>query len=215
MTPASIGSSPSRSFRAPRPEPRDPPALRARGANHLQPQPPEHHPYDVGRRRRGVPVMSTSRKTPADAWSGPLPIEEMPVAIQVSDALDRRTARAGSVISSPETSCWRGVGRNLDFGRRANGLATGAADLSSPTMSRPLTAEEHPRHVPVHGSRAAQGRTRRGSDIRPGRDSLRDGHRAEAAYGRSQASLIASILKETPRPISALNRSIHRHSSAL
>src|SRR5262249_33000344 len=75
---------------------------------------------------------------------GPLPIPELlKTAIEVSDALDRahkqglvhRDLKPGNIMLTKSGA------KLLDFGlARATGLAPTASQLSSPTMSRPLTA---------------------------------------------------------------------------
>ncbi|HEX7077159.1 MAG TPA: protein kinase [Candidatus Eisenbacteria bacterium] len=143
---------------------------------------------------------------------GPLePGELLKVAVEVADALDRahrqglvhRDLKPGNIMLT------KGGAKLLDFGlARATGLAPAPGDMSSPTMSRPLTAEgtivgtfQYMAPEQLEG-RDADAR----SDIFSFGAVLYEGATGRRAFeGKSQASLIASILKETPRPISTVN----------
>jgi serine/threonine protein kinase len=96
----------------------------------------------------------------------------------------------------------------LDFGlARATGLAPTAGDMASPTMSRALTAEG----TIVGTFQYMAPEQLEGKEADPRSDlfslgavlyEMATGKRA--FEGKSQASLIASILKETPQPISSI-----------
>ena len=170
--------------------------------------------YDIGR-EDGVEYLVMEYiegETLADRLArGPLPLEELlRVAIQISDALDRahrqglvhRDLKPGNIMLT------KGGAKLLDFGlARATGLGQ-AGDLSSPTMSRPLTAEGT--IVGTFQYMAPEQLEGREADARSDLFALgavlyemATGQRA--FHGKSQASLIAAILKETPRPISSVN----------
>jgi len=141
---------------------------------------------------------------------GPLPVEEvLRTGIQIADALDRahrqglvhRDLKPGNIMLTKSGA------KLLDFGlARATGLGPSAGDVSSPTMSRPLTAEgaivgtfQYMAPEQLEG-READAR----SDLFSFGSVLYEMAVGRRAFeGRSQASLIASILKETPRPISS------------
>ena len=144
---------------------------------------------------------------------GPMPIPELlKTAIEIADALDRahkqglvhRDLKPGNVMLTKSGA------KLLDFGlARATGLAPTAGQLSSPTMSRPLTAEgsivgtfQYMAPEQLEGKEADAR-----SDIFSFGAVLYEMATGKRAFeGRSQASLIASILKEQPRPISSFDQ---------
>src|SRR5512139_1314706 len=142
---------------------------------------------------------------------GPLPLPELlRIGVEIADALDRahrqglvhRDLKPGNIMLTKTGA------KLLDFGlARATGLSAAPGDLSSPTMSRPLTAEGT--IVGTYQYMAPEQLEGREADARSDLFSLgavlyemATGKRA--FEGRSQASLIASILKEAPKPISAI-----------
>ncbi|HEU4333494.1 MAG TPA: protein kinase [Candidatus Eisenbacteria bacterium] len=142
---------------------------------------------------------------------GPLPLPEaLRVGAEIADALDRahrqglihRDLKPGNIMLTKSGA------KLLDFGlARATGLAPTAGDLTSPTMSRPLTAEGS--IVGTFQYMAPEQLEGKEADPRSDLFSLgavlyemATGRRA--FEGKSQASLIASILKETPQPVSAV-----------
>ena len=142
---------------------------------------------------------------------GPMPLDEvLRTGIQIADALDRahrqglvhRDLKPGNIVLTKSGA------KLLDFGlARATGLAPAAGDTSSPTMSRPLTAEgaivgtfQYMAPEQLEGKEADSR-----SDLFSFGAVLYEMAVGRRAFdGRSQASLIASILKETPRPISSV-----------
>jgi Tol biopolymer transport system component len=144
---------------------------------------------------------------------GPMPIPELlKTAIEIADALDRahkqglvhRDLKPGNIMLTKSGA------KLLDFGlARATGLAPTASQLSSPTMSRPLTAEgsivgtfQYMAPEQLEGKEADAR-----SDIFSFGAVLYEMATGKRAFeGRSQASLIASILKEQPRPISSFDQ---------
>jgi hypothetical protein len=143
---------------------------------------------------------------------GPLPLAEiLKVGAEIADALDRahrqglvhRDLKPGNIMLT------RSGAKLLDFGlARATGLAPTAGDTSSPTMSRPLTVEgtivgtfQYMAPEQLEG-KEADGR----SDLFSFGAVLYEMATGRRAFeGKSQASLIAAILKETPAPISAIS----------
>jgi Tol biopolymer transport system component len=143
--------------------------------------------------------------------AGPVPLPELlRIGVEIADALDRahrqglvhRDLKPGNIMLTKSGA------KLLDFGlARATGLAASPGDLSSPTMSRPLTAEGT--IVGTYQYMSPEQLEGKEADARSDLFSLgavlyemATGRRA--FEGRSQASLIASILKESPKPISAV-----------
>ena len=172
--------------------------------------------FDVGH-QDGVEYLVMEHlegETLADRLShGPMPIPELlKTAIEIADALDRahrqglvhRDLKPGNIMLTKSGA------KLLDFGlARATGLAPTASQLSSPTMSRPLTAEgsivgtfQYMAPEQLEGKEADAR-----SDIFSLGAVLYEMATGKRAFeGRSQASLIASILKEQPRPISSFDQ---------
>ncbi|HXI03159.1 MAG TPA: serine/threonine-protein kinase, partial [Candidatus Saccharimonadales bacterium] len=145
--------------------------------------------------------------------SGPLPIDEaLRYAIQIADALDKahrqglvhRDLKPGNVMIT------KAGAKLLDFGLAKSTLspASGATGITaSPTMTSPLTAEGAivgtfqymaPEQLEGHEADAR-------SDIFAFGAVLYEMLTGKRAFGgRTQASLIASILKEEPRPLEEL-----------
>ena len=142
---------------------------------------------------------------------GALPLPELlQIAVQVADALDRahrqglvhRDLKPGNVVLT------RGGAKLLDFGlARVTGLGGAPHDLSSPTMSRPLTAEGTIvgtfQYMSPEQLEGAEADSR--SDIFSFGAMLYEMASGRRPFeGKSQASLIAAILRETPQPISSI-----------
>jgi len=143
----------------------------------------------------------------------PMPIPELlKTSIEIADALDRahkqglvhRDLKPGNIMLTKSGA------KLLDFGlARATGLAPTANQLSSPTISRPLTAEgsivgtfQYMAPEQLEGKEADAR-----SDIFSLGAVLYEMATGKRAFeGRSQASLIASILKEQPRPLSSFDQ---------
>ena len=142
---------------------------------------------------------------------GPMPLPELlKTAVEVADALDRahrqglvhRDLKPGNIMITKSGA------KLLDFGlARATPPSRSMSDLSSPTMSRPITAEGT--IVGTFQYMAPELLEGRDADARSDIFSfgavlyeMATGRRP--FEGRSQASLIAAILKETPQPISVL-----------
>jgi len=172
--------------------------------------------FDVGH-QDGVEYLVMEHlegETLADRLSrGPMPIPELlKTGVEIADALDRahrqglvhRDLKPGNIMLTKSGA------KLLDFGlARATGLAPTASQLSSPTISRPLTAEGS--IVGTFQYMAPEQLEGREADARSDIFSLgavlyemATGKRA--FEGRSQASLIASILKEQPRPLSSFDQ---------
>ncbi len=143
---------------------------------------------------------------------GPLPAEEvLRCAVQIADALDK-AHRRGIVhrdLKPANIMMTKSGAKLLDFGlARAAPQAPASTGLTaSPTMTRPLTAEGHiigtfqymaPEQLEAKEADARTDIFALGAVIHE----MATGRRA--FEGTSQASLIAAILKEEPRPISAL-----------
>ncbi|HET6349681.1 MAG TPA: protein kinase [Candidatus Krumholzibacteria bacterium] len=141
---------------------------------------------------------------------GPLPRDEFfAVAIQVADAL-AAAHRAGIVhrdLKPGNIVLTRSGAKLLDFGlARATGLAAapGSGLTQSPTLTRPLTAEgtivgtfQYMAPEQLEGKEADAR-----SDIFAFGAVLYEMATGQHAFeGTSQASLIAAIIKETPRPM--------------
>jgi Tol biopolymer transport system component len=143
---------------------------------------------------------------------GPLPAEELlRYATQIADALDKahrqglvhRDLKPGNVMLTKSGA------KLLDFGlAKAIGLAPGISDLtSSPTVSRPLTAQgtivgtfQYMSPEVLEGKEADAR-----SDIFSFGAVLYEMATGKRAFeGKSQASVIAAILKTDPPPISSL-----------
>ena len=144
---------------------------------------------------------------------GPLgPDEFFPIAIQIADAL-ATAHRAGIVhrdLKPGNIVLTRGGAKLLDFGlARATGLAaiTGSGLTQSPTLAKPLTAEgtivgtfQYMAPEQLEG-KDADART----DIFAFGAVLYEMVTGKRAFeGESQASLIAAIIKENPRPMSEI-----------
>ncbi|HET9951320.1 MAG TPA: protein kinase [Candidatus Eisenbacteria bacterium] len=144
---------------------------------------------------------------------GPLSLQELLKAgTEVADALDRahrqglvhRDLKPGNIMLT------KAGAKLLDFGlARATGLAPSAGSMTaSPTMSRPLTAEG----TIVGTFQYMAPEQLEGKEADPRSDLFSFGAvlyematGRHAFEGKSQASLIASILKETPQPISSVS----------
>ncbi len=142
---------------------------------------------------------------------GPMPLPELlKTAVEIADALDRahrqglthRDLKPGNIMLTKSGA------KLLDFGlARTAPPQRSMSDLSSPTMSRPITAEgtivgtfQYMAPEVLEGGEADAR-----SDIFSLGAVLYEMATGRRPFeGKSQASLIASILKETPRPISAL-----------
>lgn len=142
---------------------------------------------------------------------GALPLPEiMRVGMEIADALDRahrqglvhRDLKPGNIVLT------KGGAKLLDFGlARVTGLEEAPRNLSSPTMSRPLTAEgtivgtfQYMAPEQLEGAE-----TDARSDIFSFGAVLYEMASGRRAFeGKSQASLIAAILRETPTPISSI-----------
>jgi hypothetical protein len=143
---------------------------------------------------------------------GPLPVAEvLALGTQIADALDR-AHRAGVVhrdLKPGNIMLTKGGAKLMDFGlARAAGLAGAPGALTeSPTVSRPLTAEgtivgtfQYMAPEQLEG-KEADART----DLWALGCVLYEMATGQRAFeGESKASLIAAILKETPRAISEL-----------
>jgi serine/threonine protein kinase len=143
---------------------------------------------------------------------GALSLQELlRVGAEIADALDRahrqglihRDLKPGNIMLT------RSGAKLLDFGlARATGLAPTAGSTASPTMSRPLTVEgtivgtfQYMAPEQLEGKEADPR-----SDIFSFGAVLYEMATGRHAFeGKSQASLIASILKETPQPISSVS----------
>ncbi len=142
---------------------------------------------------------------------GPMPLPELlKTAVEVADALDRahrqglvhRDLKPGNIMLTKSGA------KLLDFGlARITPPSRSMSDLSSPTMSRPITAEgtivgtfQYMAPELLEGGEADAR-----SDIFSFGAVLYEMATGRRPFeGRSQASLIAAILKEAPRPISSL-----------
>jgi len=142
---------------------------------------------------------------------GPMPIAELlKTGAEVADALDRahrqglvhRDLKPGNIMLTKSGA------KLLDFGlARALPPSRSMSDLSSPTMSRPITAEgtivgtfQYMAPELLEGGEADAR-----SDIFSFGAVLYEMATGRRPFeGRSQASLIAAILKETPQPVSSL-----------
>ena len=143
---------------------------------------------------------------------GALSLQELLKAgAEIADALDRahrqglihRDLKPGNIMLTKSGA------KLLDFGlARATGLAPTAGSTASPTMSRPLTVEgtivgtfQYMAPEQLEGKEADPR-----SDIFSFGAVLYEMATGRHAFeGKSQASLIASILKETPQPISSVS----------
>jgi hypothetical protein len=143
---------------------------------------------------------------------GPLPVAEvLALGGQIADALDR-AHRAGVVhrdLKPGNIMLTKSGAKLMDFGlARAAGIAAAPTALTeSPTVSRPLTREGT--IVGTFQYMAPEQLEGKEADARSDLWALgcvlyemATGQRAFA--GESQASLIAAILKETPRPLTEL-----------
>jgi Tol biopolymer transport system component len=140
---------------------------------------------------------------------GPLPADEaLRIGIQIADALDR-AHRAGIVhrdLKPGNIMLARTGAKLMDFGlARATAMESAPGSLTqSPTMTRQLTAEgaivgtfQYMAPEQLDGSEADAR-----SDIWALGATLYEMVTGQKAFsGRSQASLIASILKESPLPL--------------
>jgi predicted Ser/Thr protein kinase len=142
---------------------------------------------------------------------GALPLPEvLKISVEIADALDRahrqgllhRDLKPGNIMLTKSGA------KLLDFGlARAVPPSRSMSDLSSPTMSRPITAEGT--IVGTFQYMAPEVLEGKEADARSDIFSfgavvyeMATGRRA--FEGKSQASLIASILKEAPQPLSTL-----------
>jgi len=144
--------------------------------------------------------------------AGPLPaLEALRIGIDIADALDK-AHRAGIVhrdLKPGNIMLAKSGAKLMDFGlARAAGLAAAAGSLTqSPTMTRPLTAEgsivgtfQYMAPEQLDGGEADAR-----ADLWALGAVLYEMATGQKAFtGHSQASLIASILKEEPRPVSQL-----------
>src|SRR5437867_105575 len=144
--------------------------------------------------------------------AGPLPAPEvLRIGIEIADGLDK-AHRAGIVhrdLKPGNIMLARSGAKLMDFGlARAAGLAAAAGSLTqSPTMTRPLTAEgsivgtfQYMSPEQLDGGEADAR-----ADLWALGAVLYEMATGQKAFtGHSQASLIASILKEEPRPLSQL-----------
>src|SRR6185369_17247896 len=144
---------------------------------------------------------------------GPLPLAELlKVATEIADALDRahrqglvhRDLKPGNIMLT------KGGAKLLDFGlARATGLSPNAGDLSSPTLSRPITTQgtivgtfQYMAPEQLEG-KDADAR----SDIFSFGAMLFEMVTGRKAFeGQSQASLISAIMKDDPPLVSSLQR---------
>jgi len=142
---------------------------------------------------------------------GALPLPEITkIGMEIADALDRahrqglvhRDLKPGNIVLT------KGGAKLLDFGlARMTGLEEAPRSLSSPTMSRPLTAEgtivgtfQYMAPEQLEGAE-----TDARSDIFSFGSVLYEMASGRRAFeGKSQASLIAAILREVPAPISSI-----------
>ncbi|HYJ34049.1 MAG TPA: protein kinase [Candidatus Binatia bacterium] len=142
---------------------------------------------------------------------GALPLPEITkIGMEIADALDRahrqglvhRDLKPGNIVLT------KGGAKLLDFGlARMTGLEEAPRSLSSPTMSRPLTAEGTIvgtfQYMAPEQLEGAEADAR--SDIFSFGSVLYEMASGRRAFeGKSQASLIAAILRETPAPISSI-----------
>src|SRR3989442_1298253 len=142
---------------------------------------------------------------------GPMPLPELlKTAVEVADALDRahRQGLAHRDLKPGNIMLTKSGAELPDFGlARATPPTRSMSDLSSPTMSRPITAEgaivgtfQYMAPEVLEGNEADAR-----SDLFSFGAVLYEMATGRRPFeGRSQASLIASILKETPRPISSI-----------
>jgi Tol biopolymer transport system component len=139
---------------------------------------------------------------------GALPVEELlPIALQIADALDKahrqglvhRDLKPGNVMLAKSGA------KLLDFGLAKSLQAPAATGLTAaPTMTSPLTAEgtivgtfQYMAPEQLDGKEADAR-----SDVFAFGALLYEMATGRKAFeGRTQASLIAAILKETPRPL--------------
>ncbi len=170
--------------------------------------------YDVGRQddMDYLVMEHLEGESMADRLArGPMPLPEvLKTAVEIADALDRahrqglthRDLKPGNIMLTKSGA------KLLDFGlARSAPPSRSMSDLSSPTMSRPITAEgtivgtfQYMAPELLEGKEADAR-----SDIFSFGAVLYEMATGRRPFeGRSQASLIAAILKETPRPISAL-----------
>src|SRR6266571_2250103 len=144
--------------------------------------------------------------------AGPLPaLEALRIGIEIADALDK-AHRAGIVhrdLKPGNIMLAKSGAKLMDFGlARAAGLAAAAGPLTqSPTMTRPLTAEGSIvgtfQYMAPEQLDAGEADAR--ADLWALGAVLYEMATGQKAFtGHSQASLIASILKEEPRPLSQL-----------
>ncbi|HEV2105327.1 MAG TPA: serine/threonine-protein kinase, partial [Candidatus Eisenbacteria bacterium] len=179
-----------------------------------------HHPhvctlYDVGREGEvEYLVMERLEGEPLSArlLRGPLPpAEALQLGVQIADAL-AAAHLAGIVhrdLKPANIMLTKAGAKLLDFGlARGAGVSGAPADLTqSPTVTRPLTTEgaivgtfQYMSPEQLEG-RDADAR----SDVFAFGATLYEAVTGRRAFeGRSQASLIAAILKEQPRPPSEL-----------
>ena len=142
---------------------------------------------------------------------GALPLPEvLKISVEIADALDRahrqgllhRDLKPGNIMLTKSGA------KLLDFGlARVVPPTRSVSDLSSPTMSRPITAEGTIvgtfQYMAPEVLEGAEADAR--SDIFSFGAVVYEMATGRRAFeGKSQASLIASILKETPQPLSAL-----------
>ena len=142
---------------------------------------------------------------------GPLPLPEvLKIGAQIADALDR-AHRAGVThrdLKPGNVMLTKAGAKLLDFGlARASGLGAASDLTSSPTVAAPLTAEGTllgtfqymaPEQLEGNDSDARADLWALGCVLYE----MATGRRA--FEGKSQASLISSIMKDVPRPIAEL-----------
>jgi serine/threonine protein kinase/Tol biopolymer transport system component len=196
------------------------PELRARFEREARTVSSLNHPnictlHDIGREGDAdyLVMELVEGETLADRIAkGPLPPDEaLRIGIQIADALDR-AHRAGIVhrdLKPGNVMLARSGAKLMDFGlARASILTGGNTSLTrSPTMTQPLTADgaivgtfQYMAPEQLDGSEADAR-----SDIWALGATLYEMVTGRRAFeGKSQASLIASILKEQPQPVSAV-----------